>query len=274
MKILQGSNGKIQFWNAGAIQFSCTAAQNYRVVSNNEIHLISAGVKVLSIFADEITDIQIMGGAVTPTTFNNSQELAVSLDSNFFFDQLTISSIFNVFGETGDYTQTQSSGKTFGTSTALTNGTMYAVPIYLSGTITEFAMIKIGAAIGDFNFAIYEGDLAGGNPHIPLNKIYQSPENTFGGAQESFLDVLTTPQFFAPNLYFFGFQANSNLSFRGATTTLTMLGFSLTGTPDMSTITRYTSAVAYASTMPATFPAITKDLTNANIPLLFHKKQL
>lgn len=274
MKILQGSNGKIQFWVAGKITFSCLPSQNYRVMDNNEIHLISAGVKVLSIFADEITHTQISGGTVTPITFVDAQTLAVYLDANFFFDPLTISSVFNVFGDTGDYNQTQSSTKSFGSSTILVSGTMYAAPIYLSGTITEFALIKLGAAAGDFNFAIYSGDATGGNPHIPKDKIYQSPEKTFPGAGDSFLDVLTTPLFFAPGLYFFGYQGNINLSFRGATTTLTMLGFSLTGTPDMSTITRYTSAVAYSSTMPDVFPAITKDLANVSIPLLFHKKQL
>jgi hypothetical protein len=274
MQIKQLTNGKIQFWLAGKIVFSCLPSQNYRVRNSNEIQLVSTGQPAYSIFADQITQTSIFGGTLADVSFNNSQELSEYLDSNFFFEPLVISSVFSVFGETGDYNQTQASGKTFATSTALSNGTMYAVPIWLGGVYTDFAMIKIGAATGDFNFAIYSGDLTGGNPHIPLNKLYQSPENTFGGAQESFLISLASPLYFAPNLYFFGFQANSNLSFRGASTTLTFNGFTLTGTPDMSTITRYTSLVAYASTMPDTFPAITKDLSNPNIPLLFQKKQL
>jgi hypothetical protein len=248
MQIKQLTNGKIQFWLAGKIVFSCLPSQNYRVRNSNEIQLVSTGQPAYSIFADQITQTSIFGGTLADVSFNNSQELSEYLDSNFFFEPLVISSVFSVFGETGDYNQTQASGKTFATSTALSNGTMYAVPIWLGGVYTDFAMIKIGAATGDFNFAIYSGDLTGGNPHIPL--------------------------YFAPNLYFFGFQANSNLSFRGATTTLTFNGFTLTGTPDMSAITRYTSLVAYASTMPDTFPAITKDLSNPNIPLLFQKKQL
>jgi parallel beta-helix repeat protein len=138
MKILQGTNRKIQFWAAGKITFSCLPSINYRVMDNNEIHLINAGVKVLSIFANEVTDVQILGGTVTPITFADSQALAEYLDTNFFFELAYSLELFEAIVDASG------NGNYLLLSAAITAG---ETSIFIkNGTYVESASINITAS--------------------------------------------------------------------------------------------------------------------------------
>jgi hypothetical protein len=271
MKILQGSNGKIQFWAAGKIQFSCLPSQNYRVMDNNEIHLISAGVKVLSIFADEITDIQILGGAVTPTTFNNSQELAESLDSNFFFDVSGTSNIFDYFGETGEYAQTQTLNLVLANSTVHLTANQYAIPIFLNGTYNEFSLHKLASGFtGNMAYGIYDSRTTGAA--YPNNLIWESGNKVLTVASELVQSLVAPAITFTPGMYWFSWAADAAFTWRGTAATLNVIGLDLSGVPALSNIARIFSIVAFTGTLAPIWVAPIINSLAGTPPLLLQKK--
>lgn len=275
MQIKQLTNKKIQFCKAGKIVFSCLPSQNYRVRNSNEIQLISTGQPAYSIFADEITQVSILGGALADVDFNNSQELAEYLDTNFFFESVTVTNIISNWGDFGEYNQGQIPDRMIvQISNALVSGTIYTVPIYLNGTYTEFLLLRKSGLVGQFNFGIYSAATGSGVAKTPDALVYQSPEITTIAAPASHIFALSPNLTFQAGWYFFSIWGNVAHTFTGMANTNTFLGFELTGVPATSIITRLSTAGVYAATLPATHPAgYTKELGNPTNTVLFFKKQ-
>ena len=275
MQIKQLVNRKIQFWEGGNIQFSCLPGQNYKVINQDEIQLLTVGQKPFSLFAKDIDFTAILGGVLTAVSFADSQELAEYLDLNFFFELGGgTDNIIVGYGDTGEYNQGHSAIKpVISTSTALVAGTQYTIPIYLSGFYNEFALIQISLIAGaKFNFAIYEGDKTGA--FLPKNKVFQSIEFTTPGARSLLQNLVSPAVYFAPSWYYFSYIADNALTFTGTRVANTFSGWSLTGTPAIASITRYFKAGVYASTLPAVHPSFSSDLGNPSNPILFYKKQV
>jgi len=271
MKIQQLLNKKIQFWEGSKIVFSCLPNQNYKVVSETEIHLINAGIKVLSLFAKDINATSILGATNVAQDFKNSQELAIFLDNNFFFelsDGGGGDNMLSSYGDTGEYNQGHSAVKpAISTSTIMTAGRIYTIPVFLGGNFIEFALIVNSVIAGiDFNFALYEGATTGN--YTPTNKVFQSAEFTTSGVAERFTSIINIT--LNKKWYYFTYTTNGNVTFTGTRVANTFLGWS--GALGLSAITRLFAAGTYASTLPAVFPAHFNDLGNPSNPILFFKK--
>lgn len=271
MQIKQLANRKIQFWEAGFIQFSCLPGQNYKVISQSEIQVLTIGQKPFSLFAKDIEFTAILGGVLTAVSFADSQELAEYLDLNFFFelsDGGGADNILSSYGDTGEYNQGHSAVKpVISASTVMAAGTIYAIPVFLGDNIVEFTLNVSSLIAGiDFNFALYEGAESGN--YIPTNKVFQSAEFTTSGIAERFTSI--TNLALDKKWYYFAYTTNGNVIFRGTRVANTFLGWS--GAISLSTITRLFSGGVYASTLPAVFPAHSIDLSNPSNPILFYKK--
>lgn len=277
MQIKQLANKKVQFWEAGYIQFSCLPGQNYKVINQSEIQVLTIGQKPFSLFAKDIDFTAILGGVLTAVSFADSQELAEYLDLNFFFELSAGGdggNIFDNFGSLGNYYQSQSfRGSTILPSSIHIATFQFAIPIYLGGSYNEFSMIKlISAFTGLMNYALYDSRTGAGVPGYPNDKIFQSSEIALGTPQQLVQTLLSPSLVLAPGIYWFSWAANGAFRWSGLGE-LGLLGYSITGST-LSIPQRIFSTVPYASTLPTTWTATINSALSGTPPLLLQIKDI
>ena len=248
------------------------ASASFQIVtgSYDGLEVTDSNGVTLILRTDTVTSTQILPAAAVPFA-GTTQDLKDLLKEFFFFDIGAgegADNMISSYGDTGEYNQGHSAVKpAISTSTVMAVGTIYAIPVFLGGNIIEFTLVTHSAVAGiNFNFALYEGSATG--DYIPTNKIYQSAEFTTTAALEQLTIVVNLT--LDKKWYYFAYTTDGSVTFRGTRVANSFLGWS--GGIVLSPITRLFTAGAYASTLPAVFPAHFGDLANPSNPILFYKK--
>jgi hypothetical protein len=278
MQIKQLLNRKIQFWEAGYIQFSCLPGQNYKVINKQEIQVLTIGQKPFSLFAKDIDFTAILGGVLTAVSFADSQELAEYLDLNFFFElSAGADSEYIDFLQRGgseNFWNPLSIQRVFQTSTTFATGSFYMYAMYLSKDteISSITFSKQGLGPAFLTMAIYDFE-AQGNLAVkftPKNLIFAPSEFVFPTGvvrvQNSF------PTFtFAGGWYCFVFNVSTNWRAKG---TGLLPDFWGNGelTTSINMIATLNQAAVYTNVMPDPFPqspTISPNFSNIVPPVPF-----
>ena len=277
MQIKQLTNRKIQFWEGGNIQFSCLPGQNYKVINQDEIQVLTIGQKPFSLFAKDIDFTAILGGDLTAVSFADSQELAEYLDLNFFFELSAGDSELIDFvqrGANGNFWNPLSIQRVFQTSTTFPTGFffMYAVYVSKNTEISSITFSKQGLGPASLTMGIYDFE-AQGNTDIkftPKNLVLAPAEFVFPTGVVRVQNSFSTFTF-PGGWYCFVFNVSTNWRAKGTNLIPDFWGNGDLGT-SISMITTLTQTTAYNNVMPDPFPqspAILPNFSNFIPPVPF-----